>query len=722
MGQSLNRLGRFEEQIDVQEQSLELLINGIGENHGIVGNLYINLGIVYRQTGQYEKSMSSFEAAIRVREGLGDHAGLIAAESEIAQLMAANTTRYSPADVIDQQRGAIALGDELLGENNTAVISLHNNLALALLGEDNPRDALYHVQRATDLTYDLEGNYGDLYPLPTIEQIGLPNFRDFQLFENKGHILYRLYEETDSVDFLKLSCQSYLVGDSVLDKLRVELINGMSREWLIKQAADYYINAAHSALQAFRVTSNVTYLEQGFQWIEKSRNWEVMTMYLAGNHIASIEDSLLANIRKLRGKLPSTYQSRTNQPISDSLNSLIDIEMNDLKRDHPEYFSLLYGFVPVTLAEVRAHCAENSTTWLHFLPLPKMWYDCLTITPDTVMLLPSPQSMDTLRKYESQLMSAIERIDWSFIPHSIHLYNGLLAPFEGSFDDRPLYISSGGLLAGIPFDILLPDDAMKASQEELNDHYLINRTNISRVPSATYGLRLANWKSTASTAIFIAPDYLDKSLQSSLEEAADASAILDGHLMTGNISTIDFEECLRDYDIIHFAGHSYGHDSDPDSTYLLLGEGHDTLFLSSMLAGESRAKLAVLSSCLSARGVQQFEGRLGLTYAFAFMGTPNIISSMWEVPDRESGDIFSRFYEHMSEGISSTESLRRAKLEYLDQSALPGKHPYYWAGWTVNGNQVQFRKAIFRPYIYLLGLLFLGGLLSVVLRTYRKAS
>ena len=140
-----------------------------------------------------------------------------------------------------------------------------------------------------------------------------------------------------------------------------------------------------------------------------------------------------------------------------------------------------------------------------------------------------------------------------------------------------------------------------------------------------------------------------------------------------------------------------------------------------MIGGGSRAKLAILSSCLSASGVQQFEGRLGLTYAFAFIGTPNVISSLWEVPDRESGEIFTHFYNYLDKGIPSTESLRQAKLQYLKEAPLPGRHPFYWAGWSVHGSQVKYQKAGIPLYIYLIGLLALAGFVIAGRRLYRKA-
>lgn len=151
---------------------------------------------------------------------------------------------------------------------------------------------------------------------------------------------------------------------------------------------------------------------------------------------------------------------------------------------------------------------------------------------------------------------------------------------------------------------------------------------------------------------------------------------------------------LNQNDLLHFAGHSYTHSSNLDSIFLLLGNGDDTLYVSDLLSTQSAARLAVLSSCHSATGRISAEGNVGLAYGLAFAGTPNVISSLWAVSDRESAGIFEHFYASLLEGRNSLESLRQAKLRYLEDAPAPApaQHPYFWANWVYYRHPVKYRE------------------------------
>ena len=73
--------------------------------------------------------------------------------------------------------------------------------------------------------------------------------------------------------------------------------------------------------------------------------------------------------------------------------------------------------------------------------------------------------------------------------------------------------------------------------------------------------------------------------------------------------------------------------------------------------------------------------------AFHYSGIPSIVMSLWKVPDQETKTIMIDFYRYLKKGKSKSEALRMAKLRYLDKnegSILA--HPYYWAGFVINGN------------------------------------
>ena len=93
----------------------------------------------------------------------------------------------------------------------------------------------------------------------------------------------------------------------------------------------------------------------------------------------------------------------------------------------------------------------------------------------------------------------------------------------------------------------------------------------------------------------------------------------------------------------------------------------------------SNCKLAVLSACETGLGdINGSEGVFGLQRGFKLAGVKNIIMSLWKIPDTQSAELLTLFYENCFSGLSVHESLKQAQL------SMSKKYPpYYWAGFTL---------------------------------------
>ena len=58
---------------------------------------------------------------------------------------------------------------------------------------------------------------------------------------------------------------------------------------------------------------------------------------------------------------------------------------------------------------------------------------------------------------------------------------------------------------------------------------------------------------------------------------------------------------------------------------------------------------------------------------------------MWQVPDKETSEIMISFYENLKEGQSKDEALANAKRDFIQNNPMKN-HPFYWAGFVVNGD------------------------------------
>jgi CHAT domain-containing protein/tetratricopeptide (TPR) repeat protein len=103
-------------------------------------------------------------------------------------------------------------------------------------------------------------------------------------------------------------------------------------------------------------------------------------------------------------------------------------------------------------------------------------------------------------------------------------------------------------------------------------------------------------------------------------------------------------------------------------------------------------ELVVLSACETGLGeVQVGEGVLGLRRAFQQAGAQTVLASLWKVPDNETEQLMTGFFQRWLAGSGKADALRQAQLELIRRlrASKEAKHrqapPLYWAGFICHG-------------------------------------
>ena len=113
--------------------------------------------------------------------------------------------------------------------------------------------------------------------------------------------------------------------------------------------------------------------------------------------------------------------------------------------------------------------------------------------------------------------------------------------------------------------------------------------------------------------------------------------------------------------MLHLATHAEIDNKNPLYNKLIFSDGDMTS--SEIYLSETRAKMAVLSACNTGFGkLEKGEGVMSMARAFHFSGVPSVVMSLWKVPDRSTMQIMLLFYQHLENGESKSEALRKAKL------------------------------------------------------------
>ena len=152
------------------------------------------------------------------------------------------------------------------------------------------------------------------------------------------------------------------------------------------------------------------------------------------------------------------------------------------------------------------------------------------------------------------------------------------------------------------------------------------------------------------------------------------------------------DPALGQYRYLHFATHGYLDSERPGLSALLFsmvdaqGKPQNGFLRANDIYNlKLPAELVVLSACQTGLGKDiKGEGLVGLTRGFMYAGAARVVVSLWNVNDKATADLMTKFYEKMlKQGQTPAAALRAAQVEMWKQKQW--QSPYYWAAFTMQG-------------------------------------
>ena len=149
---------------------------------------------------------------------------------------------------------------------------------------------------------------------------------------------------------------------------------------------------------------------------------------------------------------------------------------------------------------------------------------------------------------------------------------------------------------------------------------------------------------------------------------------------------------LSQYRYLHFATHGYLDSERAGLSALVLslvdeqGRQQDGFLRAHELYNLNLpAELVVLSACQTGLGKQiKGEGMIGLTRGFMHAGAARVVVSLWNVNDKATSELMTRFYQKLlKEQQAPAAALRSAQVEMWKQKTWQA--PYFWASFVIQG-------------------------------------
>ncbi len=286
------------------------------------------------------------------------------------------------------------------------------------------------------------------------------------------------------------------------------------------------------------------------------------------------------------------------------------------------------------------------------------------------------------------------------------LFNDLLLPIREYRDKTRVIVVPDGTLHLLPFSALMDHDNFTIADHTFSVTpsatvlYLLRQRNIVAPSDSIRYVGIAAWTEAETETLpqtrniaFAAPPPPLEVLPQSKEEVESIAREFQGGtmLLIGSEATeTRFKQLhLEKYRVLHFALHGLADVEYPDRSALVFapeqdGKDDGLLEVREIRALHLRAQLVTLSACDTGVGPVGQSDVANLANAFIEAGAESVVSSLWNLEDRTTSIMMTRFYAELLNKHDKADALRLAQLQ-IQRAGLP---PYYWAGVQIAGNSM----------------------------------
>lgn len=278
---------------------------------------------------------------------------------------------------------------------------------------------------------------------------------------------------------------------------------------------------------------------------------------------------------------------------------------------------------------------------------------------------------------------------------------------------KHIQIIPNSLFANLPFDLLLSQENRTNDYRKLD--YLGKKYQFSYALSASIS-RFTNKTVARSNSFSVLSPSFDSAQLSELSLAKESAKTIankyNADLIKDTKATKkSFSEHLVQDKVVTLLSHGRASiDQDETQKGIYLSDGF--LSLNEVYNLKSNCEFLILGSCESGEGYKKNkEGNINLARAFSSIGVKSMMVSSWKIDELSSTTIITSFLDYLDQGLTKSEALQKAKMDFLASSNPRTANPIYWAGLNITGNNetIKLKKSNAAYWWFLLVFLAVTG-------------
>jgi tetratricopeptide (TPR) repeat protein len=164
---------------------------------------------------------------------------------------------------------------------------------------------------------------------------------------------------------------------------------------------------------------------------------------------------------------------------------------------------------------------------------------------------------------------------------------------------------------------------------------------------------------------------------------------INASLRSENITPAFIKEKIRNFDLVHFAGHAdYNLETPSESGWQLTNGSLQARDIIEMSKTAAMPALIFANACQSGRTEEwalheNFQNEIfGLANAFLLSGVKHYVGTFWEILDEPSSRFAMAFYTHLLSGLTIGEAIRLARMDLIKDY---GEESIVWASYLLYG-------------------------------------